>query len=127
MRKKQHLIAIDLDGTLLMDNKQISAHTKRMIKQIIAEGHIVVIATGRANRTSIEYYYELGLTTPLINSNGAVIHHPLNKNWGNYHTPLKHETALDIIDISYELKSENILATVHDSVFLDRFDQQIVD
>lgn len=127
MRKKQHLIAIDLDGTLLTDNKQISTHTKRMINHVISEGHIVVIATGREKRLSIDYYDELGLTTPIINSNGAVLHHPLDKNWGNYHTPLKHQTAIDIIDICYELQSKNILATVYDSVFLDRYDQRIVD
>src|SRR5690625_3054461 len=127
MRKKQHLIAIDLDGTLLTDNKQISAETKAIIKHIIAEGHVVVIATGRSNHLSLHYYHELGLNTPLINSNGAVLHHPLDKKWGNYHTPLKHQTALDIIDISYEFQSQNILESLFESVFLVQFYNYIFD
>lgn len=31
--KKQHLIALDLDGTLLTDNKIISARTKKTIEK----------------------------------------------------------------------------------------------
>src|SRR5690625_4908938 len=115
MRKQPHLIAIDLDGTLLTDKKTISETSRNTLKSLMDQGHIVVIATGRANRVSISYYNELGLTTPLINSNGAVLHHPLDKGWGNYHTPLKHKTALDIIDMCYDLKTSNILASVFDT------------
>lgn len=127
MRKQPHIIAIDLDGTLLTDKKTISEQSRNTLKALLDQGHIIVIATGRSNRVSISYYNELGLTTPLINSNGAVIHHPRDKDWGNYHTPLKHQTAMDIIDLCYDLRTSNILASVYDTVFLDQFDQHIVD
>ena len=127
MRNQKHLIAVDLDGTLLTDDKRITDETKRVLNHLIDEGHIVVIATGRSKRVSIDFYHELGLTTPLINSNGAVMHHPKNKSWGVHHTPLQHKTALDIVDMSYDFQSENILATVHDRVIIDQFDQRIMD
>ncbi len=126
MRNK-HIIAIDLDGTVLTDDKKIAPQTKAMIKKLIDDDHIVVIATGRSNRMSIFYYHELELVTPLINSNGAYVHHPQDKSWGKYHTPLNHKTAIEIVEACYELNSKNIIATVHDSIYLDQFDQTIID
>lgn len=123
--KQRHLIAIDLDGTLLTKDKKISIPSREMITNLIEQGHIVVIATGRSNRMSILYYNELKLTTPLINSNGAVLHHPLDKKWGNYHTPLNYKTAIEIVEASYALNSRNILAAVHDSIYLDQYDKNI--
>lgn len=126
MRNK-HIIALDLDGTVLTDDKKIAPQTKAMIKKLIDDDHIVVIATGRSNRMSIFYYHELELVTPLINSNGAYVHHPQDKSWGKYHTPLNHKTAIEIVEACYELNSKNIIATVHDSIYLDQFDQTIID
>lgn len=124
---ERYLIAIDLDGTLLQDNRQISNYSKVVIQKLIEQGHHVVIATGRSNRMSILYYNELGLTTPLINSNGAVIHHPRDRNWGSYHHPLDMKTAQDIIEISYSLQAENLLAAVHDNVLVERYNEHIMD
>ena len=41
------LIAIDLDGTLLDDNKQISPLNKETIKELVAKGIKIIIASGR--------------------------------------------------------------------------------
>ncbi len=127
MGNQKYLIAVDLDGTVLTDDKKITTETKTVLRHLIEKGHIVVIATGRSNRVSIDFYHELELTTPLINSNGAVMHHPRNKSWGIHHTPLLHDTALDIVDMSYHFQSENILAAIHDSVLIDQYDQRIID
>lgn len=124
--RQKYLIAIDLDGTLLTDDKKITTPSKTMISNLIEQGHVVVIATGRSNRMSILYYNELGLNTPLINSNGAVLHHPLDNSWGNYHTPLSYKTAIEIVEACYELHSKNIIAAVHDSIYLDQYDKNIV-
>lgn len=124
---QRYLIAIDLDGTLLKDNRQISMYSKVVIQKLIEQGHYVVIATGRSNRMSILYYDELKLNTPLINSNGAFIHHPNDPNWGTFHVPLDMNTAKDIIEISFSLNAENLLAAIHDNVIVERFDQHIVD
>lgn len=125
--KEKHLIALDLDGTLLSDQRQILAPTKETIQHLIEAGHVVVIATGRSNKLSIHYYHELGLKTPLINSNGAVIHHPHDKNWGVHHTPLERKLALDIIDANKQLQGKNVLAAVQDTVYLDQYDEHIFD
>lgn len=125
--KDKHLIALDLDGTLLRSDQTISPYTKDVLLQLKEDGHVVVIATGRSNRISIKYYKELGLETPLINSNGAHVHHPTNKKWRTRYAPIKHQTAQDIIHMCDEVEPNNILATVYDDVYLERFDQRIYD
>ena len=76
---KQHLIVLDLDGTLLTDQKVISPKTKAILNQARKDGHQVMIATGRPYRASEIYYRELGLNTPIVNFNGAFVHHPDDK------------------------------------------------
>lgn len=68
-----HLICLDLDGTLLNDNKEISSYTKQVLNELQQRGHQIMIATGRPYRASQMYYHELNLTTPIVNFNGAYI------------------------------------------------------
>jgi len=124
---KQHLIALDLDGTLLTDKKEISPASKQMIQLAIEQGHIVVIATGRPHRASIDYYSELELNSPMINFNGALVHHPKNPNWTVSHVPLPKDTAYNIVNTCYDLNVRNILAEVQDQVFLDQYDEDILN
>src|SRR5690625_1629015 len=106
MENKKHLIALDLDGTLLTDSKEISARNKQMIFSAVEAGHIVVIATGRPHRASINYYHELNIDTPMVNFNGALIHHPKDKKWGALHNPMPRRTALNVVETCYDLRSE---------------------
>ncbi|SFD37959.1 hypothetical protein SAMN05216238_10165 [Lentibacillus persicus] len=125
--KKQHLIALDLDGTLLTDNKEISLRNQESIKRALDEGHIVVIATGRPHRASIDYYHTLGLKTPMVNFNGALVHHPTDKKWDVLHNPMPVRTAHGIVDACHDLDVNNIVAEVMDNVYLDQYDEDIID
>ena len=79
---EKHLIVLDLDGTLLTDQKTISKRTKNTLLKAKENGHEVMIATGRPYRASEVYYKELSLSTPIVNFNGAFVHHPLDNKWG---------------------------------------------
>ncbi|WP_186576660.1 Cof-type HAD-IIB family hydrolase [Aquibacillus kalidii] len=127
MKKNKHLIALDLDGTLLTDNKVISERTKRTVLKAKEEGHIVIIATGRPHRASIEYYHELGLDTPMVNFNGALIHHPTDKKWEALHSPLPLRTAKQIIQTCYDFDVKNIFAEIKDDMFFDRYDEELME
>ncbi|MFD1017838.1 Cof-type HAD-IIB family hydrolase [Thalassobacillus hwangdonensis] len=127
MKKEKHLIALDLDGTLLTDDKVISDRTKQVVLQAKEEGHVVVIATGRPHRASIQYYHELGLDTPMVNFNGALIHHPTDHKWDALHTPLPIRTAKRIIHHCYDLGVKNVLAEIKDDVYLDQHDDEMMD
>lgn len=126
MVQKKHLIAVDLDGTLLNKDHRISEQNKNALIHAMEQGHIVVIATGRPSRASMQYYRELKLKTPMVNFNGALIHHPTDSRWKTTHSPLQHDTALKIVDACYELDVPNIMAEVQDSVFIDRYDENFV-
>lgn len=127
MKKERHLIALDLDGTLLSDDKNISERNQQILRKAMDEGHIVVIATGRPHRASIQYYRELRLDTPMVNFNGALIHHPTDDKWDALHNPMSNRTALRIIEACYDLNVHNILAEVRDSVYLDQYDEAIIN
>lgn len=55
------LIAIDLDGTLLTDDKRISARNKQVLQQAKAKGIKVVLCTGRPLAAIAPFVEELGL------------------------------------------------------------------
>ena len=74
------IIAVDLDGTLLNSQSQLSDFTKETIKKVAQKGHKVIITTGRPYRMAHQYYEELGLDTPMINFNGSLTHLP-GKKW----------------------------------------------
>ncbi len=70
---KYKLIAIDMDGTLLNSNNEVSERNKDAIKTAIDNGINVVIATGRVF-VSAKYYARLtGIKAPIIACNGACI------------------------------------------------------
>lgn len=81
--KEKHLIVLDLDGTLLTDEKKISVRTLDTLNKARKNGHEVMIATGRPFRASELYYKQMGLTTPIVNFNGAFVHHPEDPSWGS--------------------------------------------
>lgn len=74
---KIYLLAIDLDGTLLNSDKQISAATLVALDQARVElGVRIVLATARPPRSTLPFHRQLALDTPLINYNGALVYCP---------------------------------------------------
>jgi Cof subfamily protein (haloacid dehalogenase superfamily) len=70
------ILFTDLDGTLLNDAKEISPGNQAAINQALAEGHIIVIATGRPLVSAKIQAQRLGLTKEgcyAITFNGAQI------------------------------------------------------
>lgn len=67
------LLALDLDGTTLNDNKEITLPTKYWIKKAVENGVVVSIATGRGRQTAEAFRKELALSSPMVFLNGAEI------------------------------------------------------
>ncbi|MBE6038845.1 MAG: HAD family phosphatase [Anaerofustis stercorihominis] len=70
---KYKLLALDLDGTLLMPDKTIPEDVKKSITELQEKGIIVTLCTGRMYPTVKKYAEELGITYPLVCYNGALI------------------------------------------------------
>ncbi|WP_202078328.1 HAD family hydrolase [Caldalkalibacillus salinus] len=71
------LVAIDVDGTLLTDEHELTEHTKNTILKLKDKGIQVILASGRGPTSCIPFVNQLNLTEPLITHNGAVIYHPV--------------------------------------------------
>ena len=71
---KYRLLALDLDGTVLTKDGQITAETKLAISRATAAGVVVILATGRGLHQEIEVFREaLKLETPMVLANGGEI------------------------------------------------------
>lgn len=115
---KQHLIAIDLDGTTLNNQSQLSSLTIRTLRQLSEQGHLVSIVTGRPYRTSIDIYHQIGIQSPMVNFNGAYCHFPNRPDWlPTYHKELDREIALDLFAAHEDLGVDLICAEGIDKLY----------
>ena len=74
---KKRLLFLDLDGTLLNDQKEITEGNRIALEQALERGHGVVIATGRPLKSAKDLAGRLGLDKPgcmMIASNGAILY-----------------------------------------------------
>lgn len=67
------LIALDLDGTLLDEDKKIPSQTIEIIKEVMDKGVIVTLVSARPVCSMMPYAEQLGLEAPLISLSGAYI------------------------------------------------------
>jgi hypothetical protein len=117
------LIALDLDGTLLNRNKEISSENLEVINKVIDKGYEVVIATGRG------YYLAKGL----INS----IKRPMTilANNGNILRSSKDDKVIfskfinkaDFKNVLLLGKSYDLHPIIHVDYYLDKIDMIIED
>ena len=57
---KKKLIAIDIDGTLVNDQKQIMPETKYQIQRLVEQDHKIVLCSGRSISGLKDYLVDLG-------------------------------------------------------------------
>lgn len=74
------MIMLDLDGTLLNRQGQLSEYTIESIKKM-KDDYTFVIATGRPYHACINFYHQLELDTPLISDNGGYITNPSDQSF----------------------------------------------
>lgn len=72
------LIAIDLDGTLLDDNKVIPKENIKLINKLIEVGYEVVIATGRRYWSAKELTKEINGHMVILANNGNIVRNTEN-------------------------------------------------
>lgn len=67
------LLALDLDGTVLTDDKEITDNTKLWVRKAVEAGVIIVLATGRGRPDGLCFVQELRLDSPMVFLNGAEV------------------------------------------------------
>lgn len=73
MKSRIKMIGLDLDGTVLTDDKVITEHTKKVIKEAVDQGVIVLPATGRPFHAIPRNVLEIPGIQYALTSNGARI------------------------------------------------------
>lgn len=67
------LVVSDMDGTLLNSKGMVSERNKKAMKKLLKKGVHVAIATGRIYTSAKIYAKYLGIITPVIACNGAIV------------------------------------------------------
>ncbi|GGK29443.1 sugar phosphate phosphatase [Caldalkalibacillus thermarum] len=118
------LLAIDVDGTLLHDNHELSERTKEAIFRIKEEGVRVVLATGRGPRSCDPLIEALQLTDPMITHNGAVIYNPV-RNMAEQQVGFE---AKELLPIIRYCRSRNIHFDVNTAfgIYVEQLREEVV-
>lgn len=116
MVEKPYLIALDLDGTLLNNDKIISKSTVRYLKKL-KDHHYVVLATGRPFRSFKKYYDQLELNTPMVCYNGAYVTHPLDASFPTTSFSFPKEIAIDIYEALHDIL-DNVMCETNKHIWM---------
>ena len=106
--KNCRLVATDLDGTLLRDDKTISARTREALRRVQEVGIALVLVTGRPPRRLKIVAQELGLTGLAVCCNGAIVY-DLAADAIVQHDTLSSETARQLVTALREAVPERLL------------------
>lgn len=101
------LLAIDIDGTLLNHQFEISAPDRLALRRLHAEGVEIVLVTGRRHTFALPIAQQLGFDLWLISSNGAVTR---SLGGENFHRDLlPRETCLQLCQSMREFRGNTVL------------------
>ncbi|MDS0525600.1 Cof-type HAD-IIB family hydrolase [Clostridium sp. SHJSY1] len=104
---KYKLICIDMDGTLLDNNHILSEENKSAIIEAHQRGITIAVTTGRLFASAKCYYDLLGITGPIIASNGTYIREKNKKDF-IYKCAFSTEEVKNI----YEITKRNNLSCI---------------
>ncbi len=113
------LIAIDLDGTTLNNQSQISLRTAAVLEKAKKAGHYVSIATGRPFRMSEQFYRQLKLDTPMVTFNGALVHKPYQKWPFERELSIEKEIAFEILAQKQALNLDFVAAENRETFYIN--------
>lgn len=104
-----HIIASDLDGTLLSKDNTLTKYTKKTIKNLLTKYNVhFVFATGRHHIDVAKIRKNIGIDAFMITSNGAYVHDVKNK-------------LIFYKNIDYNISRELIFIKYHDKNFFTNF------
>ena len=119
---KYRLIAIDLDGTVINEEGTIIPSAKKAIRRAIDDGAKVTLATGRMYQPSNRFAQELGITTPVICYQGALIREPRHGKvlWQK---PLPLSTARRVIETIQQMGTHQYVY-VDDEMYVEEITEK---
>ncbi len=124
MANEIKLVAVDLDGTLLDQKKQITRTTAAALSCLPARGVRLIIASARPPRSVRAIYAALKLDTWQINYNGALIWDEPSKSVV-HHEPMKPKLVLSMIERARDMFEEvAVSCEILDRWYTDHAEQE---
>jgi hydroxymethylpyrimidine pyrophosphatase-like HAD family hydrolase len=102
-----HLIAVDIDGTLLNPQFQISEADLAALQRAHGEGIEVILVTGRRHAFALPIAQQLGFDLWLISSNGAITRSLAGKTF--HRDLLPHPTCRELVRVMQEFRGQTVL------------------
>lgn len=98
--EKIRLISLDMDGTILNSQSQVSQENIDVLKRAADAGVEVLINTGRMYNSARFFNRDTGLNVPMITANGAAIFD--RQGTRLRHCPLPAQASRAVVDIAEE-------------------------
>src|SRR5438105_14915258 len=114
--RQKKLIALDLDGTLLTHGNKVSDDNAAAVRDAVGAGIHIVLATSRWYLLAKRTADLLGIISPIICHNGAMIRSPLDDS-RLLELSVSADAAIEIAAIADEAEYES-MATVEDVTYL---------
>lgn len=104
MKNNKKFVFVDLDGTLLTDNKMVCARNQRAINKALEQGHHLIVTTGRPLESALLGAENAGLNKKgcyIISYNGALIYDCTKKEI-IFEKHLEHHTVKELFERARE-------------------------
>jgi Cof subfamily protein (haloacid dehalogenase superfamily) len=118
------LLAIDIDGTLLNPEFQISPADLAAVRRAHAEGVEVIVVTGRRHTFALSIVQQLGFDLWVISSNGAVTRSLEDETF--HRDLLPAETCRRLCEVMREFRGNTVITfdtETHGAIVLERMDE----
>jgi Cof subfamily protein (haloacid dehalogenase superfamily) len=119
------LIAIDIDDTLINDNKEVLPSTQKALEQAVAKNVVVTLATGRAYASAKHLARQTGLNVPIITYQGALIKNLLDEKV-LYERFVPTEAARKLFDYCIE-HNLHVQVYIDDKLYAREENQKLID
>ena len=108
MNNKYEIVFIDIDGTLVNDEKIVPEENIEIIRKLKENGIEVVLASGRPYHSIEKYSKQVGAVPYIIGSNGGIVANFVDDK-KIFSTSIKKERAIEILKL---IKKNNIYCTI---------------
>ncbi len=112
------LIALDLDGTLLREDLSISPRVRRTLERAVAAGIRLTLASGRGYPSVRRWAEELGIVTPVICYQGAVVTDMVTHR-RVYQRTFGHDIVRDVVAFA-RARDLSLTLYVADEIYVER-------
>ncbi|KNF10178.1 hydrolase-like protein, HAD superfamily type 3 [Gottschalkia purinilytica] len=115
---KYKIVAIDLDGTLLSDSKEIPDKNKEVLRRLSNSGVEIVVATGRRYFSAKEFISQLDMNLTIMSNNGTIVRNMLDDEL----VVTRYFDEIDFYNVIKEGRNRNLHAITHVDHYSEGYD-----